>query len=68
VILRHGKPAAAIVPARLAEPRPRAMPLEEVKPLLDRLTTREPEEMIEEALGRNRWIKRSSRAKLPLAR
>jgi prevent-host-death family protein len=58
LILRHGKPAAAIVPASsvVKKARPR-MTHEEVDALLDRLAATsppEPTESIDELLGRRR--------------
>lgn len=56
LILRHGKPAAAIVPVDVAAaPRPR-MTIEAFDALLDRMIAAAPETRmtIEEALGRDR--------------
>lgn len=61
IILRHGKPAAAIVPVDVvlgdkpAAPRP--MSADEARSFLDRIVAGAPSEpvmSIEEALGRNR--------------
>jgi len=60
IILRHGKPAAAIVPVDavpgLKRDVPRALSAEEARALLDDLATSAPETSmtIEEALGRSR--------------
>ena len=61
IILRHGKPAAAIVPVDLVPGLKRAarrpMTAEEAHALMDRLVANAPPEpvmSIEEALGRNR--------------
>jgi prevent-host-death family protein len=61
IILRHGKPAAAIVPldavAGLKRAAPRPMSAEEARALMDRLVANAPLEPVmslEEALGRNR--------------
>lgn len=60
IILRHGKPAAAIVPIDavpgLKRAKLRPMSAEEARALLDELAACEPKasETIEEALGRNR--------------
>lgn len=60
IILRHGKPAAAIVPVDavpgLKRVKPRPMSAEEARALLDELAASAPETSmsIEEALGRNR--------------
>lgn len=60
IILRHGKPAAAIVPVEavpgLKRAKPRPMNAEESRALLDELAASAPDTSmnIEEALGRNR--------------
>ncbi len=60
IILRHGKPAAAIVPIEavpaLKHAATRAMTADEARALLDQLAASAPESTmsIEEALGRNR--------------
>jgi prevent-host-death family protein len=57
LILRHGKPAAAIVPAKVVAPLATPLSAAQAKALLDRLTSSapvEPLESIEEALGRRR--------------
>jgi prevent-host-death family protein len=54
LILRHGKPAAAIVPASTQVPRPARMTHEQAAALLDRLASEGPTESIDEALGRTR--------------
>jgi antitoxin (DNA-binding transcriptional repressor) of toxin-antitoxin stability system len=56
VILRHGKPAAAIVPVDVAKGA--GIPLDETAAaaLLDRLACPSPpNESIDDALGRSRW-------------
>jgi prevent-host-death family protein len=57
LILRHGKPAAAIVPAAVVAPPATPLSAVEAKALLDRLASGapgKPRESIEEALGRRR--------------
>jgi len=61
IILRHGKPAAAIVPVEavpgLKHALPRPMTAEEARALMDRLVANAPPEpamSLAEALGRNR--------------
>jgi prevent-host-death family protein len=61
IILRHGKPAAAIVPVEavpgLKRAAPRSMSAKEACALMDRLIANAPTEPVmslEEALGRNR--------------
>jgi prevent-host-death family protein len=57
LILRHGKPAAAIVPVRMVAPPPASLTASEARVLLDRLAAAlpaEPSESVEEALGRRR--------------
>jgi prevent-host-death family protein len=61
IILRHGKPAAAIVPIEavpgLTRAAPRSMTAAEARALIDRLVANAPPEPVvslEEALGRNR--------------
>ena len=60
LILRHGKPAAAIVPIEavpgLKRTEARPLTAEEARALLDDLAASTPESLmtIEEALGRNR--------------
>ncbi len=61
LILRHGKPAAAIVPVDLVPgikpAAPRMMSAHEARAFMDRLVASAPSEpmmSIEEALGRNR--------------
>jgi len=61
LILRHGKPAAAIVPVDVVlghkPTAPRPMSADEARAFLDRLVARatsEPVMGLEEALGRNR--------------
>jgi prevent-host-death family protein len=61
IILRHGKPAAAIVPVDavpgLAPAVPRPMTADEARAFMDRLVARVPTEPVpslDEALGRNR--------------
>lgn len=61
IILRHGKPAAAIVPVEavpgLMRAAPRSMSAAEATALMDRLVADAPPEPVmslDEALGRNR--------------
>ncbi|HEY8089901.1 MAG TPA: type II toxin-antitoxin system Phd/YefM family antitoxin [Polyangiaceae bacterium] len=58
LILRHGKPAAAIVPVRVAEEgaRPRSMTQAQAEAFLDEIAASAPESgmSIAEALGRDR--------------
>jgi prevent-host-death family protein len=56
LILRHGKPAAAIVPVDVAEHERPRMTVEAFDALLDRMiaVAPEPTMTIEEALGRDR--------------
>ena len=57
LVLRHGKPAAAIVPADLVAPPHPPLTASEAKALLDRLAehaTARPSESIEQVLGRRR--------------
>ncbi|MGA7119589.1 MAG: type II toxin-antitoxin system Phd/YefM family antitoxin [Polyangiaceae bacterium] len=56
LILRHGKPAAAIVPVEVAEQERPRMTLEAFDALLDRMIAAVPETAmtLEEALGRDR--------------
>jgi prevent-host-death family protein len=58
LILRHGKPAAAIVPVQLAEgkTKPRVMTVAQAEAFLDRTAAAAPESnmTVAEALGRDR--------------
>ncbi len=59
LILRHGKPAAALVPVEVARARDAGPPMtaEEAHALMDRLVANAPSEpalTIDEALGRDR--------------
>jgi prevent-host-death family protein len=61
IILRHGKPAAAIVPLDavpgLTRPAPRAMSADQARAFMDRLVANAPAEPVmdlEDALGRDR--------------
>jgi prevent-host-death family protein len=54
LILRHGKPAAAIVPAEVLVVPTAALTAEQAKALLDGLAMPESHESIEDLLGRRR--------------
>ncbi|MGH7286018.1 MAG: type II toxin-antitoxin system Phd/YefM family antitoxin [Polyangiaceae bacterium] len=54
LILRHGKLAAAIVPANVLAPKEAPLTAKEAAALLDRLAAPESTETIEDLLGRRR--------------